>query len=76
MFFTVANINVYFKTAYCQYNLMILRHKVTKNIKNLRKKFCEFRPCNLAKYCTRQKKCTISISKLERKKIKGVHYLE
>ncbi len=29
------------------YNLKILRPKVTKNIKNLRKKFCEFPPRTL-----------------------------
>jgi hypothetical protein len=32
------------KTTFSHYNLNILRPKVTKNIKNLRKKFCEFRP--------------------------------
>jgi len=32
------------KTTFIHYNLKILRPKVTKNIKNLRKKFCEFRP--------------------------------
>jgi len=49
MFFTVANINFYVmistsKTTSSHYNLKILRPKVTKNIKNLHKKFCEFRP--------------------------------
>ncbi len=38
------------KTTYSHYNLKILRPKVTKNIKNLRKKFCEFRPCLIADY--------------------------
>jgi len=33
------------KTTYGRYYLKILRPKVTKNINNLRKKFCEFRPC-------------------------------
>jgi len=32
------------KTTYTHYNLKILRPKVTKNIKNLRKKFCKFPP--------------------------------
>jgi len=32
------------KTTFSHYNLNILRPEVTKNIKNLRKKFCEFRP--------------------------------
>jgi len=32
------------KTTFSHSNLKILRPKVTKNIKNLRKKFCEFRP--------------------------------
>ncbi len=32
------------KTTYIHYNLKILRPKVTKNIKNLRRKFCEFPP--------------------------------
>jgi len=32
------------KTTYSHYNLKILRPKVKKNIKNLRKKFCEFPP--------------------------------
>jgi len=32
------------KTNYRHYNLKILRPKVTKNIKNLHKKFCEFPP--------------------------------
>jgi len=32
------------KTTFSHYNLKILRLKVTKNIKNLLKKFCEFRP--------------------------------
>jgi len=39
------------KTTYSHYNLKILRPKVKKNIKNLRKKFCEFPPwalrCNM-----------------------------
>ena len=30
------------KTTFCLNNLKILRPKVTKNIKNLRKKFCEY----------------------------------
>jgi len=30
------------KTTFSHYNLKILTHKVTKNIKNLLKKFCEF----------------------------------
>jgi hypothetical protein len=33
------------KTTFSHYNLKILRPKVTKNIKNLRKKFREFPPC-------------------------------
>ncbi len=32
------------KTTFIHYNLNILMPKVTKNIKNLSKKFCEFRP--------------------------------
>ncbi len=32
------------KTTFSHYNLKILRPEVTKNIKNLHKKFCEFRP--------------------------------
>ncbi len=32
------------KTTFSHFNLKILRPKVMKNIKNLRKKFCEFRP--------------------------------
>jgi len=32
------------KTTFSHYNLKILRLEVTKIIKNLRKKFCEFRP--------------------------------
>jgi hypothetical protein len=32
------------KTTFSHCNLKILRPKVTKNIKNLRKKFCEFPP--------------------------------
>jgi hypothetical protein len=32
------------KTTYSHYNLKILRQKVKKNIKNFRKKFCEFLP--------------------------------
>jgi len=35
------------KTTFSHYNLKILRPKVTKNIKNLHKKFCEFRPRSL-----------------------------
>jgi len=35
------------KTTPSQLNLKILRPKVTKNIKNLRKKFCEFRPSEI-----------------------------
>jgi len=34
-------------TTYSHYNLKILRPKVTKNIKNLSKKFCEFPPRSL-----------------------------
>ena len=30
------------KTTFCLNNLKILRPKVTKNLTNLRKKFCEF----------------------------------
>jgi hypothetical protein len=33
------------KTTFIQFNLKILRPKVTQNIKNLRKKFCESAPC-------------------------------
>jgi len=56
------------KTTYNHYYLKILRPKVTKNIKNLRRKFCECRPrvrSNLSKnihfsnclaYHTRSKK--------------------
>jgi len=32
------------KTTFSHYNLKILRPEVTKNVKNLLKKFCEFRP--------------------------------
>jgi len=32
------------KTTFSCYNLKILRPKVTKNLTNLRKKFCEFPP--------------------------------
>jgi len=32
------------KTTFSHYNLQVVRLKVTKNIKNLRKKFCEFPP--------------------------------
>ncbi len=32
------------KTTFSHYNIKILRPEVTKNIKNVRKKFCEFRP--------------------------------
>ncbi len=35
------------KTTFIQYNLKILRPKVTKNMKNLHKKFCEFPPRSL-----------------------------
>jgi len=35
------------KTTFSHYNLKIFRPEVTKNIKNLRKKFCEFRPCDI-----------------------------
>ncbi len=35
------------KTTFSHFNLKILRPKVTKNIKNLHKKFCEFSPINL-----------------------------
>jgi len=41
MFFTLTFIDI---DTYSHYNLKILRSKVTKNIKNLRKKFCEFDP--------------------------------
>ncbi len=34
------------KTTFSHFNLKILRLKVTKNIKNLHKKFCEFLPVN------------------------------
>ena len=34
------------KTTFSHCNLKILRPKVTKNIKNLCKKVCEFRSCN------------------------------
>jgi len=37
------------KTFFNHFNLKILRPKVTKNIKVLHKKFCEFRPCTLNK---------------------------
>ena len=32
------------KTTFCHYNIKILWPKVTQNIKNLRKKFCESAP--------------------------------
>jgi len=32
------------KTTFCHYNLKILRPEVTKNIKNLHEKFCNFDP--------------------------------
>jgi len=32
------------KATFSHYNLKILRPQVTKNIKNLHKKFCEFPP--------------------------------
>jgi len=35
------------KSTLSHYNLKILRPEVTKNIKNVRKKFCEFRPWGL-----------------------------
>ncbi len=40
------------KTTFSHFNLKILRPKVTKNIMNLRKKFCEFRPCAPIKFYT------------------------
>jgi len=38
------------KTTFSQYNLNILRPEVTKNIKNLYKKFCEFRPIAISSF--------------------------
>ncbi len=38
------------KTTYNDYNLKILRPKVKKNIKNLRKKFCEFPPRRITSF--------------------------
>ncbi len=35
------------KITFSHYNLNILRHKVTKNLKNFRKKFFESPPCSL-----------------------------
>jgi len=41
----VVNINLSAsKTTFSHFNLKILRPKVTKNLKNLRKKFCESPP--------------------------------
>jgi len=34
------------KTTFCNYDLKILRTKVTKNLTNLHKKFCEFPSCS------------------------------
>ena len=46
MIFTVVNINLSLtyvsKTTFCLKNLKILRPKVTKNLTNFHKKFCEF----------------------------------
>ncbi len=37
------------ETTFSHYNLKILRPKVTKNLKNLRNKFCESAPIDLNK---------------------------
>jgi len=37
------------KTTFSDFNLKILRPKVTKNLTNFRKKFCEFPPRDLKK---------------------------
>jgi hypothetical protein len=39
------------KTTFSHFNLKILRPQVTKNIKNFRKKFCEFRPWDFLFIC-------------------------
>ncbi len=39
------------KTSFSLYNLKILRPKVTKNLTKLLKKFCEFRPRFLRRFC-------------------------
>jgi len=48
MFFTVVNIKLLLifasKTTFSHFNLKMLRPKVKKNVTNLPKKFCEFRP--------------------------------
>ncbi len=44
------------KTTFCHFNFKILRLKVTKNIKNLRKKFCESAPRSLSQRNLTQKK--------------------
>ncbi len=65
------------KTTFSHYNLKILRPKVMKNIKNLRKKFCEFRPCreNGLKVDKVLKKLKLDALKIC-KKMKTVHKLE
>ena len=49
------------KTTFSHYDLKILRPKVTKSIKNLHKKFCEFRPsCLVNEWATQ---CTFCNAK-------------
>jgi len=54
------------KTTFSHYNLKILRPKVTKIIKNLHKKFCEFRPRRHQEaivqknYSLRKDKCSLN----------------